>query len=119
MRGWSAEQAECHEQGNQRDGDGRHDLDEDVERDADDVFASVADSITSDDDFVDSLVGLFVDKFRNAFEQALLDVLLGIVECATRVSKEDGEADGDECCASKRTTDEVYPEDKSGDGWND
>ena len=71
------------EDGGQRVGDGGHGLDEDVQRDADDVFAGVADGVAGNGSLMRRRA------LSMSIQEAAFDVLLGVVESAAGVAHED------------------------------
>ena len=91
------------------EGDGAHDLDEDIEGRPDGIFEGVADGIADDGGVMSG------GAFSAALHAARLDVFFGVVPGAARVARIQGEHNGGDGRAEEDTAHEVSAEQETAD----
>lgn len=92
--------------------DGRHHFDEDVEGDADYVFAGVADGVASDGGFMRG------GAFGDAGESTAFDELLGVVEGTTGITHENSARNSDDGSTDQESAHEFGAKEDTADNRN-
>ena len=108
-----AEEVVLVEDGNGNQGDGGHDLDEDVQAGADGILQRIADGVANNGGIVCGRA------LAVACDGTGLDVLLGIVPSAAGVTGEDSQHDSGNGGTDEQTADELRSEDEAGNNGNE